>query len=172
MLALAKQRKVRKAACQQVSDISKISLLWFWQHTRFRRELLPLGRMTQRASRFRYLSIFFLMWRMFSCLRCCARQKSRMTEDFTIPSPQRSSVPSNIPRCLGSYFLSLYMCCTQLLLRTIEAIRTGTLPVTAQLLPTFLFPDDHVYDSNDISANVLRGHVMIRVYLILIFLIF
>ena len=64
------------------------------------------------------------------------------------------------------------MCCTQLLPRTIEAIRAGTLPVTAQLLPTFLFPDDHVYDSNDISANVLRGHVMIRVYLILIFLIF
>jgi hypothetical protein len=58
-------------------------------------------------------------------------------------------------------------------LRTIEAIRTGTLAVTAQLLPSFLFPDDHVYDSNDISSNVLRGHIMIRVFLIrTIFLLF
>ena len=52
-------------------------------------------------------------------------------------------------------------------LRSIDAIRTGELPVTAQLLPRFLFPDDHVYDSEDISHNVLRGHVMIRVILII-----
>ena len=57
-------------------------------------------------------------------------------------------------------------------LRSIEAIRTGALPVTAQLLPSFLFPDDHVYDSNDISLNVLRGHIMIRVFLIHLFLLF
>ena len=42
---------------------------------------------------------------------------------------------------------------------------------TAQLLPRFLFPDDHVYDPNDISHNVLRGHIMIRVILIPIFLL-
>jgi len=47
--------------------------------------------------------------------------------------------------------------------QTIEGIRAGTLAVTAQLLPSFLFPDCHVYDSNDISLNVLRGHIMIRV---------
>ena len=40
-------------------------------------------------------------------------------------------------------------------LRTIEAICAGKLAVTAQLLPSFLFPDDHVYDPNDISHNVL-----------------
>ena len=55
--------------------------------------------------------------------------------------------------------------------RTIEAIRAGTLPVTAQLLPCFLFPDDHVYDKNDISLNVLRGHIMIRVFLLYTFLL-
>jgi hypothetical protein len=54
--------------------------------------------------------------------------------------------------------------------RTIQAIRAGTLAVTAQLLPTFLFPDDHVYDPNDISLNVLRGHIMIRVFVIPIYL--
>jgi hypothetical protein len=54
-------------------------------------------------------------------------------------------------------------------LRTIEAIRAGTLAVTAQLLPSFLFSDDHVYDPNDISLNVLRGHIMIRVFRIHIF---
>ena len=32
-------------------------------------------------------------------------------------------------------------------LRSIDAIRAGKLPVTAQLLPRFLLPDDHVYDS-------------------------
>jgi uncharacterized protein DUF6698 len=64
------------------------------------------------------------------------------------------------------------MCCTQFHLRTIEAIRAGRLAVTAQLLPRFLFPDDHVYDSNDISHNVLRGHIMIRVFPIHIFLLF
>jgi hypothetical protein len=56
-------------------------------------------------------------------------------------------------------------------LRTIEAIRAGTLPVTAQLLPSFLFPDDHVYDPNNISLNVLRGHIMIRVFVIFITLL-
>lgn len=56
-------------------------------------------------------------------------------------------------------------------LRTIIAIRAGTLPVTAQLLPTFLFPDDHVYDPNAISLNVLRGHIMIRVFVIFITLL-
>jgi len=64
-------------------------------------------------------------------------------------------------------FLSfLFRCCFLLKfhVRTIEAIRAGTLAVTAQLLPSFLFPDDHVYDSNDISLNVLRGHIMIRVF--------
>jgi len=57
-------------------------------------------------------------------------------------------------------------------LRTIEAICAGKLAVTAQLLPSFLFPDDHVYDPNDISHNVLRGHIMIRVFLIHIFPLF
>jgi hypothetical protein len=68
----------------------------------------------------------------------------------------------------------LFMCCFLLKfhLRTIEAIRAGTLAVTAQLLPSFLFPDDHVYDSNDISLNVLKGHIMIRVFLLYIFLLF
>jgi hypothetical protein len=66
----------------------------------------------------------------------------------------------------------LFLCCLLLKfqLRTIEAIRAGTLPVTAQLLPSFLFPDDHVYDKHDISLNVLRGHLMIRVFLLFIFL--
>lgn len=54
------------------------------------------------------------MWRMFSCLRCCPRQKLRMTEDFSIPSLQRSSVPSNIQKQLRSSFHSLFMCCTQI----------------------------------------------------------
>jgi hypothetical protein len=64
------------------------------------------------------------------------------------------------------------MCCFLLKnhLRTIVAVRAGTLAVTAQLLPTFLFPDDHVYDPNDISHNVLRGHIMIRVYVMHIYL--
>lgn len=57
-------------------------------------------------------------------------------------------------------------------IRTIQAIRAGTLAVTAQLLPSFLFPDGHVYDSNDISHNVLRGHIMIRVFVIHMFLLF
>ena len=66
------------------------------------------------------------------------------------------------------------MCCflLEFHLRTILAIRAGTLPVTAQLLPSFLFPDDHVYDPNDISLNVLRGHVIIRVFQTSFFLLF
>jgi hypothetical protein len=111
---------------------------------------------------------------MFSRLRCCPRPKLRMTEDSTIPSLQRSSVLSNIRKKLGSSFNLLFKYCFLLKfnLRTIVAIRTGTLPVTAQLLPTFLFPDGHVYDPDDISHNVLRGHIMIRVFLIQIFPLF
>jgi uncharacterized protein DUF6698 len=95
-----------------------------------------------------------------------------MTEDFTIPSPQRSSVRSNIQKHLSLSFLFLLLCLLlKFQLRTIQAIRAGTLPVTAQLLPTFLFPDGHVYDPNDISLNVLRGHIMIRVFVIYITLL-
>jgi uncharacterized protein DUF6698 len=109
---------------------------------------------------------------MFLCPRCYPRQKSRMTEDFTIPSPQRSSVRSNIQKHLSLSFLFLLLCLLlKFQLRTIQAIRAGTLPVTAQLLPTFLFPDGHVYDPNDISLNVLRGHIMIRVFVIYITLL-
>ena len=71
-------------------------------------------------------------------------------------------------------FVLIFYSCVFLLkfqLRTILAIRAGTLPVTAQLLPRFLFPDDHVYDPNDVSLNVLRGHIMIRVFVIFISLI-
>jgi len=135
---------------------------------------MPLGRMTPQASRYQYPSIFFLMWRRFSSLWCCPRRKLRMTEDSTIPSLQRSSVPSNIQKNLGSSFKFKFMCCFlfKFILRTILAIRAGTLPVTAQLLPTFLFPDGHVYDPNDISLNVLRGHIMIRVFVPLFYLLF
>jgi hypothetical protein len=75
------------------------------------------------------------------------------------------------PRFVLSIFIQ---CCflPKFHLRIIEAIRTGTLAVTAQLLPSILFPDDQVYDSNDISINVLRGHIMIRVFLIHIVLLF
>ena len=111
---------------------------------------------------------------MFSCLRCCPRPKLRVTENFTIPSLQRSSVPSNIRMNLSSSFKFLFRSCFLLKfnLRTFEAIRAGTLPVTAQLLPRFLFPDSHVHDPNDISLNVLRGHIMIRVFLLQIFPLF
>ena len=79
----------------------------------------------------------------------------RMTEDFAILSPQRSSVLSNIQKILSSSF-QLYSCVVlKFHLRTIEGIRAGMLAVTAQLRPSFLFPDDHVYDPNDISLNVL-----------------
>ena len=114
------------------------------------------------------------MWRMSSRLWCCPRQKLRMTENFTIPSLQPSSLPSNIQKTMSSSFQYLFMCCflLEFHLRTILAIRAGTLPVTAQLLPSFLFPDDHVYDPNDISLNVLRGHVIIRVFQTSFFLLF
>lgn len=75
---------------------------------------MPLGRMTQQASRYRYPSIFFLMLRTFSCLRFCPRQKLRVTEDFTILSLQRSSVRSNIQRHLGLYVQFLFVCCTKI----------------------------------------------------------
>ena len=78
-----------------------------------------------------------------------------MTEDFAIPSLQHSSVLSNIQKILGSSF-QLYSCVVlKFHLRTIEGIHAGMLAVTAQLLPSFLFPDDHVYDPNVISLNVL-----------------
>ena len=130
------------------------------------------------------------MWRMFSCLWCCPRPKLRMTIDSTIPSLQRSSVPSNIQKKIGLSFKFLYWLQGQNILghhiwssvsmgllllgsivsysnlRPFEAICAGTLPVTAQLLPSFLFPDSHVYDPDNISHNVLQGHIMIRVFLI------
>ncbi|KJA13296.1 hypothetical protein HYPSUDRAFT_209667 [Hypholoma sublateritium FD-334 SS-4] len=46
---------------------------------------------------------------------------------------------------------------------TYDDIKAGKLPVTATMLPRFLFPADHVYDPTDISKNLLRGHLMLRV---------
>ena len=168
MLALAKQRKMRKAACQQVSDLLILqAVLNFYQHHRFQKVLMPFGQMILQALRSRCRSIFFLMLRRFSCLRCNPRPKLRTTEGFTILLWQRSYVRSNIQKHLSVFFfLSSVVSPLKLRLRTIDAIRNGTLPVTAQLLPAFLFPDDHVHDPNDISLNVLRGHIMIRVFLI------
>jgi hypothetical protein len=65
------------------------------------------------------------------------------------------------------FFLYSFVLLLKFQPRTFQAIRAGTLPVTAQLLPRFLFPEDHVYDPNDISLNVLRGHIMIRVFVTL-----
>ena len=93
-----------------------------------------------------------------------------MTEDFTIPSLQHSSVPSNIqkPKNTSVHPFVFYSCVVlKFHLRTIEAIHAGTLAVTTQLLPSFLLSDDHVYDSNDISLNVLQGHIMIRVFVVI-----
>ena len=74
--------------------------------------------MTLQASRYRYPSIFFLTWRMFSCLRCCPRPKLRMTMDSTIPSLQRSSVPSNIRKKISLSFKFLFKYCFLLKFKT------------------------------------------------------
>ena len=58
------------------------------------------------------------MWRMFSCLRCCPRPKLRMTVDSTIPSLQRSSVPSNIRKKISSSFKFLFKYCFLLKFKT------------------------------------------------------
>ncbi|KAF9472387.1 hypothetical protein BDN70DRAFT_938233 [Pholiota conissans] len=45
---------------------------------------------------------------------------------------------------------------------TYNQIKAGKLPVTATLLPRFLFPDRSVYDPTDIAKDLLTGHVMLR----------
>ncbi|KAF8182276.1 hypothetical protein BJ912DRAFT_928631 [Pholiota molesta] len=45
---------------------------------------------------------------------------------------------------------------------TYADIKAGKLPLTAELLPRFLFPHNHIYDPTDISKDLLCGHVMYR----------
>ncbi|KAF9475259.1 hypothetical protein BDN70DRAFT_936024 [Pholiota conissans] len=45
---------------------------------------------------------------------------------------------------------------------THASIRAGRLPITATMLPRFLFPHDHVHDPADMAKNIFRGHVMLR----------
>ncbi|KAJ8503451.1 hypothetical protein ONZ45_g10850 [Pleurotus djamor] len=45
---------------------------------------------------------------------------------------------------------------------TYDAISNGTIAVTAELLPRFLYPHDHVHDAKDVNKNVLRGYLMVR----------
>ena len=104
---------------------------------------------------------------MSSCLRCCPRQKLRMTEDFTIPSLQRSSLLSNIQKTLGSSFQYFFICCFLLKyhLRTIEGIRAGTLAVTAQLLLLLVLvetrrccDENYLLNSSSLIANTYYTH--------------
>lgn len=95
-----------------------------------------------------------------------SKAKGKNDRGFYHPITAALLCPVKYPKTPQFVLSFLLMCCFLLKfhVRTIEAIRAGTLAVTAQLLPSFLFPDDHVYDSNDISLNVLRGHIMIRVF--------
>ncbi|KJA19626.1 hypothetical protein HYPSUDRAFT_204370 [Hypholoma sublateritium FD-334 SS-4] len=45
---------------------------------------------------------------------------------------------------------------------TYASITAGRLPITAIMLPRFLFPHDHVHDPADIAKDIFRGHVMLR----------
>ncbi|KAF9475072.1 hypothetical protein BDN70DRAFT_936157 [Pholiota conissans] len=45
---------------------------------------------------------------------------------------------------------------------TYDDIKAGKLPLTATMLPRFLYPADHVYDPTDISKDLLNNHVMYR----------
>lgn len=47
--------------------------------------------------------------------------------------------------------------------RTYASIRAGRLPISATMLPRFLFPHDHVHNPSDIAKDIFRGHVMLRV---------
>jgi hypothetical protein len=95
-----------------------------------------------------------------------SKAKVKNDRGFYHPITAALLSPVKYPKTPQFVVSFLFMCCFLLKvhLRTIEGIRAGTLAVTAQLLPSFLFPDGHVYDSNDISLNVLRGHIMIRVF--------
>jgi len=42
-------------------------------------------------------------------------------------------------------------------------IKAGLKPVTATLLPRFLYPDGQEYNEDDTVSGILRGHLMIRV---------
>jgi hypothetical protein len=94
-----------------------------------------------------------------------SKAKVKNDRGFNHPITAALLCPVKYPKT--PQFVFVFYSCVLLLklqLRTIQAIRAGTLPVTAQLLPSFLFPEDHIYDPNDISLNVLRGHIMIRVF--------
>ncbi|KAG6818233.1 hypothetical protein H0H93_006629, partial [Arthromyces matolae] len=49
---------------------------------------------------------------------------------------------------------------TQEMFANIEA---GNIVVTADQFPRFLYPDEHVYDQNDVYSGLLRGHFCLRV---------
>ena len=94
-----------------------------------------------------------------------SKAKVKSDQEFYHPVTASLLCPIKYPKT-DEFVLSFFYSCVVLkfYIRTIQAIRAGTLAVTAQLLPSFLFPDGHVYDANDISHNVLRGHIMIRVF--------
>jgi len=130
MLALAKQRKVRKAACQHISK----------------------GANAVRSDDTASLKVSipeYLLLNVKDVLSPPMLSKTKVKNDRGFYHPVTAALLSPVKYPKDPL--------------TIEGIRAGTLPVTAQLLPSFLFPDGHVYDPNDISLNVLRGHVMIRV---------
>lgn len=52
--------------------------------------------------------------------------------------------------------------------RTFNKLKNGLLPHGASLLPRFLFPENQVYDSEDVEDGCFRGHLLLRVSLNLV----
>ncbi|KJA20595.1 hypothetical protein HYPSUDRAFT_203728 [Hypholoma sublateritium FD-334 SS-4] len=47
---------------------------------------------------------------------------------------------------------------------TFNQLKTGLLPCGASLLPRFLFPENQVYNSEDVEEGCFRGHLLLRTH--------
>lgn len=64
---------------------------------------------------------------------------------------------------------SLFFVVSSAACSTYADIQSGRKPVTSELFPRFLYPDDQEYDENDLENGILRGHLMTRVSVLISF---
>jgi len=162
MLGLSTVRKLWKVICQQVKSYSaSCSILTptidYWWNSR---STIGWSELAQAL----YCVLPSCGSRISHITHNCSQAEAQERSQLLSPGDRTSLVSSEVPcntrvRSTFNTLLSLIV-----FYRTYASLKARSLPLTAALLPCFLYPEDHIYDPEDISKNVLHGHIMTRVH--------
>lgn len=84
--------------------------------------------------------------------------------DSTIMLPRRYYAPSNTRQLKSVFYPFTFLLVLTLLMlsSTFNKLKSGILPHGASLLPRFLFPENQVYNREDVEDGCFKGHLLLR----------